>query len=126
MHPDHFPWRPVVPVITLVRERNKTMHSAGNETAPSPGDGQAAAALEKLAAALAARGYKAQLNAPGGRPPSLAVTNPEATVLTETVMADTTSFWWPWADRIAGVADVAAAADVIARVLAAVPGGAPA
>jgi len=47
-------------------------------------------------------------------------------VLAEAVIADAASFWWPWADRIAGVADVPAAAGVIARVLAAVPGGGPA
>jgi hypothetical protein len=47
-------------------------------------------------------------------------------VLAETVMADATSFWWPWADRIGAVADVAGAADVIARVLAAAPGDGPA
>jgi hypothetical protein len=115
---------------------------------PAPSSGQDAA-LDKLAAELRVRGYQAHLIAPDGRPPSLAVTNPHATALTETVMADTTSFWWPvaktrhvsghhnvmqhahgrrrtWADRIAAVADVAGAADVIARVLAAVPGDGPA
>jgi hypothetical protein len=92
-----------------------------------PADNQPqSAALEKLAAELRVRGYEARLIAPGGGPPSLAVTNPHAAVLAETVMADATSFWWPWADRIAGVADVGAAADVIARVLAAVPGDGPA
>jgi hypothetical protein len=101
------------------------MYSAGNGPGSRPGSDQPAA-LEKLAAELRARGYEAQLIAPDGRPPSLAVNNPEAAVLAETVMADATSFWWPWADRIAGVADVAGAADVIARVLAAVPGGGPA
>jgi hypothetical protein len=100
------------------------MHSADNrpQPTPAPGSGQNAA-LGKLATELHARGYQAHLIAPAGRPPSLAVTNPQATVLAETVMADATSFWWPWADRIAGVADVAGAADVIARVLAAGPGG---
>jgi len=43
-------------------------------------------------------------------------------VLAEAVIADAVSFWWPRADRIAGVADVAAAAGV----LAAVPGDGPA
>ena len=92
---------------------------------PAPGSGQDAA-LDKLAAELRVRGYQAHLIAPAGRPPSLAVTNPQATALTETVMADATLFWWPWADRIAAVADVAGAADVIARVLAAAPGDGPA
>ncbi len=38
-------------------------------------------------------------------------------------MADAEWFWWPWADRIAPAADVAAAADAIARVLALAPAG---
>src|SRR6266851_651657 len=69
--------------------------------------------------------HDARLTAADGRPPSLAVTNPHAAMLAETVLADATSFWWPWADRIAAVADVTTAADVIARVLAAVPGDGP-
>ena len=82
--------------------------------------------LEKLAAELAARGFQTRLTAPQGRLPSLAVTNREAAMLTETVLADATSFWWPWADRIAAVTDVRAAADMIARVLATVSGDSPA
>jgi hypothetical protein len=101
------------------------MHPADIRPHPAPGSGQDAA-LDKLAAELRVRGYQAHLIVPAGRPPSLAVTNPHATVLAETVMADATSFWWPWADRIGAVADVAGAADVVARVLAAVPGDAPA
>ena len=89
------------------------MHAPGNDTA----------ALEKLAAELTARGYETRLIAPDGRPPWLAVINPAATMLAETVMADAEWFWWPWADRIAPAADVAAAADAIARVLALVPAG---
>jgi hypothetical protein len=101
------------------------MYPADIRPHTAPGSGQDAA-LDKLAAELRVRGYHAHLIVPAGRPPSLAVTNPRATMLAETVMADTTSFWWPWADRIAAVADVAGAADVIARVLAAVPGDGPA
>ncbi len=41
--------------------------------------------LEKLAAELAARGFQTRLTAPEGRLPSLAVTNREAAMLTETV-----------------------------------------
>ncbi len=100
------------------------MRPADNRPQPAPGSGQDAA-LDKLAAELCARGYEARLTAADGRPPSLAVTNPHAAMLAETVLADATSFWWPWADRIAAVADVTTAADVIARVLAAVPGDGP-
>lgn len=88
-------------------------HAPGNDTA----------ALEKLAAELSARGYEAQLTVPDSRPPWLAIINPAATMLAETVMAYAEWFWWPWADRIAPAADVAAAADAIAQVLALAPAG---
>jgi hypothetical protein len=87
----------------------------------APGDDTAA--LEKLAAELNARGYEARLAVPDGRPPWLAVINPAATMLEETVMAYAEWFWWPWADRIAPAADAATAADAIARVLALAPAG---
>lgn len=74
--------------------------------------------LEKLAAELGARGFTTQLHAPAGRVPSLAVTNPRAAKLTETIMTGDGSFWWSWAERIARLDSVAAAADAIARVLA--------
>jgi hypothetical protein len=89
------------------------VHAPGNDTA----------ALEKLAAELNARGYEARLAVPDGRPPWLAVINPAATMLEETVMAYAEWFWWPWADRIAPAADAATAADAIARVLALAPAG---
>jgi GNAT superfamily N-acetyltransferase len=101
--------------------RHPTMHPADSRPHPAPSSGQDAA-LDRLAAELRARGCRAHLIAPAGSPPSLAVTSPHATTLTGTVMADATSYWWPWADRIAAVADVAGAADVITRVLASVPG----
>jgi hypothetical protein len=70
------------------------MHPADNGLQPDPASGQDAA-LDKLAAELRVRGYQAHLIAPDGRPPSLAVTNPQAAVLAETIMADATSYWWP-------------------------------
>jgi|CZLB01.1.fsa_nt_gi hypothetical protein len=78
--------------------------------------------LEKLAAALGARGLETRLTAHDGRVPSLTVTNPQATALSENVVAGDGSLWWSWAERIAVVADVDAAADAITRVLAAGPG----
>jgi hypothetical protein len=89
------------------------VHAPGNDTA----------ALEKLAAELNARGYEARLTVPDGRAPWLAVINPAAPMLAETVMAYVEWFWWPWTDRIAPAADVVAAADAIARVLALAPAG---
>ena len=89
------------------------LHAPGNDTA----------ALKKLAAELNARGYETRLTVPDGRPPGLAVINPAVPMLAETVMAYEEWFWWPWADRIAPAADVAPAADAIARVLALAPAG---
>jgi hypothetical protein len=88
-------------------------HTLGTDTA----------ALEILAAELDARGYEARLIGRDGRPARLAVTNPEATMLTERVVAYAAWFWWPWADRIAPAADVSDAADMIARLLATAPEG---
>jgi hypothetical protein len=73
--------------------------------------------LEKLAAELITRGYNANLRTPPGRLPFLDVSNPQATVLSERVYAQADSFWWSWAERIAGCDDVTTAADTLARVL---------
>ncbi|MGA3153712.1 MAG: hypothetical protein ACLPN6_24720 [Streptosporangiaceae bacterium] len=80
--------------------------------------------LESLAAVLAARGFAARLVTPPGRVPSLHVVNPAATALAEDVYAGVGQdgqcwFWWPWAERIAAGDDLAAAAAMIERVLAA-------
>ena len=82
-------------------------------------DGSDTAALEKLAAELGTRGYEVSIIIAEGRRPILAVRNPAAPMLSETVLADAEWFWWPWADRIALTADVPAAAETVARVLAA-------
>ena len=74
--------------------------------------------LEALADNLSKRGFETRLDTPEGRMPSLLVTNPQASRLSETIMTGHGWFWWSWAERITAVADVAAAADVIARVLA--------
>jgi hypothetical protein len=79
--------------------------------------------LEKVAAELGARGFESRLITAEGRRPSLTVTNPQATALSETVVAGEGWLWWSWAERIAAVTDVAAAADAITRVLATGPGG---
>jgi hypothetical protein len=83
----------------------------------APEDEDPTAALEKLAAELTARGYRTPALSAHGRPPSLTVANPAASMLTETVMAEAGWFWWPWADRIAPVSEVAVAAERVARVL---------
>ncbi len=81
----------------------------------------AASALEDLAAELAARGYETQLATGPDAAPWLAVRNPDATMLSETVSAHEEWFWWPWADRIAPTADVSQAANRVASVLRAEP-----
>ena len=80
--------------------------------------------LESLAVVLAARGLAASLVMPPGRMPSLHVVNPRAAALAEDVYAGVGKdglcwFWWPWAERIAAGDDLAAAASMIERVLAA-------
>jgi hypothetical protein len=82
-------------------------------------DHRSVADLEKLAAELAVRGCEARLITPAGRPPWLAVASPHALRLPEAVMAEGEWFWWPHAERIAPVADVAQAVGVITRTLAA-------
>lgn len=78
--------------------------------------------LEKLGEELKGRGFRARLTTPSGRPPSLLVTNPETSALTENILAESGSdgwwFWWSWAERISVADDVTGAADLVVRVLA--------
>jgi hypothetical protein len=73
--------------------------------------------LEALAAELAARGLHASVRTVQGRPPYVDVRNPRASALTERVYARAGSFWWSWAERIAGVDERAKAAAILAGVL---------
>ena len=75
------------------------------------------AELEELAAELDARRYEARLVAHEGRRPFVHVRNRRAGVLTENIYAGDGWFWFGWAERIAAVSDVAAAAEAVARVL---------
>jgi hypothetical protein len=50
------------------------------------------------------------------------VRNPRVPMRAETIVAQGEWFWWPWADRIGPADDVPAAADRVARVLAAATG----
>jgi hypothetical protein len=86
------------------------MHTS-NTTQPEHAD------LEKLATELAAHGFQAHLRTPPGRLPFLDVSNPRAAILTERVYAQADSFWWSWAERIAGCDEPATAAAILARVL---------
>ncbi|MVZ99527.1 hypothetical protein F8568_003865 [Actinomadura sp. LD22] len=79
--------------------------------------------LEELGDELAKRGLRVRLTLPRGQSPSLHVMNPDASALTENILAERGAdgwwYWWSWAERIAPADDVAAAADRVALVLAA-------
>jgi hypothetical protein len=80
--------------------------------------------LEKLAEVLARHGLRARLTTPAGRVPSLHVVNPAAAAMAEDIYAGPCQdgvwwFWWSWAERIAVSDDLATAATLISRVLAA-------
>jgi hypothetical protein len=98
-----------------------TSHSA--ETSQPPVDHRAdehddeRADLERLAVALRARGFQADLCAPDGRLPCLDVRNPRATVLAEKVYAQAGTFWWSWAEKLADSDEISTAAGILARVL---------
>jgi hypothetical protein len=75
------------------------------------------AELELLAAELGRHGLRGELCTPPGKLPYLHVRNPEASVLSERVYAQADSFWFSWAERIAGCDDTGAAAATLSRVL---------
>jgi len=78
--------------------------------------------LEELGEQLVRRGFRVRLNVPRGQAPSLHVMNPDASALTENILAERGAdgwwYWWSWAERIAAASDTPAAAERIARVLA--------
>jgi hypothetical protein len=86
-------------------------------TQPHPG---AQAALESLAAEFNPADFAITLTLDEGCPPLLTVTNRHCP-LSEQVLADGQSYWFPWAEPIGPVNDPAAAAAKLARVLRAVP-----
>jgi len=81
-----------------------------------------AAELEKLAAELDGQAYAVTLVIMEGRRPCLGITNRRAEQLTEFIYSDGTDFFWGWAQRIAPVSDLAAAAAAIDRVLRVIGG----
>jgi hypothetical protein len=82
-----------------------------------------AAELEKLAGELDSRRYAVSLVSAAGRRPHLHITNRNATVLTENIYVAEGWYWWGWAERIAPITDLTAAAAAIARVLRVVDAG---
>lgn len=83
------------------------------------------AALEKLAIELGGLGFRCRLVQPAPELPWLEVTNPQARVLSERLLARDGWYWWPWAERLAETGDVTSAAARIARVLRTVPETSP-
>ena len=61
--------------------------------------------------------YAVALITGGGRRPRLHISNRDACQLAEYVYSDGTDFFWGWAQRIAPVSDLAAAAVAVDRVL---------
>jgi hypothetical protein len=89
-------------------------------TGSQPATDQAVDYLESLAAELPAGEYQARLVVATDRRPRLHVRNRCAGVLAEDVVVEAGWFWYSFAERIAPVTDVPAAAGKIARVLRAV------
>ncbi|MEV5571560.1 hypothetical protein AB0L06_16035 [Spirillospora sp. NPDC052269] len=79
--------------------------------------------LEELGDELVKRGLRVRLTMAQEQSPSLHVTNPDASVLTENILAgeDADGWWyrWSWGERLAPAGSVADAADLVQRVLAA-------
>ncbi len=81
-----------------------------------------AADLEKLADELDGQVYVTTVVTGGGRRPALQVTDRAAMQRAEYIYSDGESFWWGWAERFAGVGDIAAAAAAVDRVLRVIGG----
>ena len=81
------------------------------------GQSASQAHLGRLAAALTARNYQADMRVPPGSPPYLDVRNPHASVLSERVYVQADAYWYSWCERIAGCDQPDAAAAALARVL---------
>jgi hypothetical protein len=83
-------------------------------SAPAIGVPTTITLLDALAAELAGHGWAARLEAPPGHLSRLHVQNPAVPALSEYVYAQprrngTWSYWWPWAQPIAGAPAEAAA-----------------
>jgi hypothetical protein len=77
--------------------------------------------LEALGAELSALGCKTILTTGEGRQPRLDVLNPLAPAISRRIYAQADYFFWPGAEPIAPRTAVPAAANLIARALAATP-----
>jgi hypothetical protein len=92
---------------------------------PVPSTGARIGHLQRLGDELVGRGLRVRLTVPLGAAPCLHVMNPDASALTENILAEQGAdgwwYWWSWAERIGATEDVASAASRVAQVLAASP-----
>lgn len=89
-------------------------HHDGDTTAPQD-------ALEALGAVLDPGEFVTSLTSGYGCRPFLTVTSRHAAI-GDNIYADTTAYFWSWAERIAPSSDPRAAAAEISRVLGIAPG----
>src|SRR5260370_38269789 len=78
--------------------------------------------LEKLAAELDGQIYAVSLVTGEGKRPHLHVVNRRAPIVSEYIYSDGEHFYWGWAQPIAAIANLAAAAAAIDRVLSPLSG----
>jgi hypothetical protein len=96
---------------------NRHTRTEGTMLMPTGTQADDIASLEDLAAEAAALGLHADIRQPPGQPPCLHVANPQASVLAENVFTRAGSYYWSWAEPIAGCGQPATAAAILARVL---------
>jgi hypothetical protein len=79
--------------------------------------------LELLGDELIRRGLRVRLTVPVGTAPSLHVMHPDASALSENILAEHGAdgwwYWWSWAERIAAANDLSAAVDRVVQVIGA-------
>jgi hypothetical protein len=77
--------------------------------------------LERLGDELIRRGLRVRLTVPVGTAPSLHVMHPDASALSENILAEPGAdgwwYWWSWAERIAVAGDIDTAADRVVQAL---------
>ena len=74
-------------------------------------------ALLRLTSELTSRGFQVALKKRSDATLYVQVSNPRASILSESVYAQENAYWWSWWEKIADWDDAAAAAAILARVL---------
>jgi hypothetical protein len=77
--------------------------------------------LERLGDELIRRGLRVRLTVPVGTAPCLHVMHPDASALSENILAEPGAdgwwYWWSWAERIAAAHDLGTAVDRVVEVI---------